>query len=93
MTDKEFLSWLTDRLVNVYGESENVDFVTKLRAIAHALPDAQATPNVSVKYGCYMDLSPGEAPDGCVWDYDGPDDCRLATQYKRKEDCPWWRPI
>lgn len=32
--DKEFLNWLADRLVHVYGESPNVDFVHKLRAIA-----------------------------------------------------------
>lgn len=32
--DNEFLNWLADRLVHVYGESPNVDFVHKLRAIA-----------------------------------------------------------
>lgn len=34
MTDKEFLLWLVARLVNVYGESEHVDFVQKLKKIA-----------------------------------------------------------
>lgn len=34
MTDSEFLYWLADRLVKVYGESENVDFVLKTRHIA-----------------------------------------------------------
>lgn len=34
MTDKEFLNWLADRLVNVYNESPNVDFVHKLKKIA-----------------------------------------------------------
>ncbi len=29
-----FLNWLADRLVCVYKESENVDFVIKLRSIA-----------------------------------------------------------
>jgi len=28
-----FLNWIADRIVNVYGESENVDFVIKLREI------------------------------------------------------------
>lgn len=32
--DNEFLNWLADRLVHVYGESPNVDFVHKLREIA-----------------------------------------------------------
>lgn len=30
----DFLRWLADRLVNVYGESENVDFVLRLREVA-----------------------------------------------------------
>ena len=34
MQDQTFLNWIADRLVNVYGESEMVDFVRKLRAIA-----------------------------------------------------------
>lgn len=29
-----FLKWLADRLVNVYGESPNTDFVTKLYDLA-----------------------------------------------------------
>lgn len=36
MTDSEFLNWLADRLVHVYGESENVDFVLKVRRLAQA---------------------------------------------------------
>ena len=32
--DKSFLFWLADRLVCVYGESPNTDFVLKLREIA-----------------------------------------------------------
>jgi hypothetical protein len=38
MTDKEFLSWVADRLVHVYGESESVDFVHKLRKISQRKP-------------------------------------------------------
>jgi hypothetical protein len=38
MTDQEFLSWIADRLVYVYRESPNVDFVRKLRQIASAEP-------------------------------------------------------
>lgn len=34
MTDAEFLRWMADRLVHVYGESPNVDFVQHLREIA-----------------------------------------------------------
>lgn len=34
MNDKEFLEWLIDRLVHVYNESPNTDFIHKLRKIA-----------------------------------------------------------
>jgi hypothetical protein len=34
MKDKAFLEWIANRIVEVYGESPNVDFVRKLRAIA-----------------------------------------------------------
>lgn len=33
MTDKQFLEWLRDRLVNVYKESPCVDFVHRLNSI------------------------------------------------------------
>lgn len=35
-----FLRWIADRLVNVYGESANVDFVLSLRDRADAFDDA-----------------------------------------------------
>lgn len=34
MNNSQFLLWLSDRLVNVYGESENTDFVLKLPELA-----------------------------------------------------------
>jgi hypothetical protein len=33
----KLVSWVADRLVNVYGESPNVDFVLALRALAEEL--------------------------------------------------------
>ncbi len=35
MSDKEFLLWLASRLVNVYGEYEQTDFVLRLKEIAN----------------------------------------------------------
>jgi len=32
-----FLTWLSSRIVNIYGESENVDFVLRLREITERL--------------------------------------------------------
>lgn len=31
--DKSHLQWIHDRIVNVYGENENVDFLIKMREI------------------------------------------------------------
>lgn len=39
--DANFLRWVAERLVNVYGESPNVDYVLKLRDLAFEL-DSQA---------------------------------------------------
>jgi len=33
MNNSEHLQWIHDRIVNVYGESENVDYLIKLREI------------------------------------------------------------
>ena len=45
MTDDEFLNWIADRIVNVYGESEYVDFVLKLREIAKRLYENKSHPS------------------------------------------------
>jgi hypothetical protein len=37
--DSEHLQWLHDRIVNVYGESENVDFLHKFRKIIKTIQD------------------------------------------------------
>lgn len=37
----QFLDWLSDRLVSVYKESENVDFVRSLKARSEALKEAR----------------------------------------------------
>jgi hypothetical protein len=33
MTDKDFLQWIHNRLIYVYRENENVDFLHRLRKI------------------------------------------------------------
>jgi len=37
MKDKEFLLWLVDRLIYVYHEDSNADFIWKLRCIAKSV--------------------------------------------------------
>lgn len=37
MTDAEFLRWLVERLIYVYGENTNTDFVIRLRDLAWSL--------------------------------------------------------
>jgi hypothetical protein len=50
-----------------------------------------------VRHGCYCDLEPGMAPDGCVLDYNRPEDCVhapvLLRQSKDKWACVHWRPL
>lgn len=41
MTDSEFLTWIRDRIINVYGESPNVDFVLRLGEIIEAPSEKQ----------------------------------------------------
>ncbi len=40
MTDAQFLQWLHKRLINVYRENPDVDFVVRLKAIADMLKAA-----------------------------------------------------
>jgi hypothetical protein len=39
MTDREFLIWLQARLIKVYKENENTDFVLRLGRIIQKLPE------------------------------------------------------
>jgi len=41
MTNSEHLQWLHDRIVNIYGESENVDFLIKFREIIKGIKDEE----------------------------------------------------
>jgi len=41
--DKEFLQWLHDRLLFVYEEPYNADYMHKLRAIIETIPEERDT--------------------------------------------------
>ena len=41
MTNSEHLQWLHDRIVNVYGENENVDFLIRFREIIKDIKDEE----------------------------------------------------
>jgi len=43
MSDREFLMWLHERLTEVHGESELMDYMHKLRAIIAAIPAGHVT--------------------------------------------------
>lgn len=45
MTDKQFLQWVHDRLINVHKENYNYDFMGKLRAVINATPNEQRSYN------------------------------------------------
>lgn len=46
MNDKQFLTWIHERLVHVHNENNCMDYMWKLRAIIQATPDEQVTPNI-----------------------------------------------
>jgi hypothetical protein len=48
MSDRDFLMWIHERLVN-HGESETVDYMHKLRSIIKATPADKYTPNIGTK--------------------------------------------
>lgn len=37
MTTKEFLIWIYERLINVYGENPNTDYMIRLKTIIDSL--------------------------------------------------------
>jgi len=37
MTTKEFLTWIYNRLVNVYGENPNLDYMIRLKTIIDSI--------------------------------------------------------
>ena len=39
--DKDFLNWIADRLVHVYGENGHTDYVTHLRELADKMDSLQ----------------------------------------------------
>jgi hypothetical protein len=45
MNDREYLTWLHERLEHVHGESPLYDYMHKLRAIIQATPEDRETPN------------------------------------------------
>lgn len=48
MTDKEFLSWIYDRMIYKYGENENVDYLHRFKRIIDSL---QEEPRPQFKVG------------------------------------------
>lgn len=44
LTDRQFLIWIHERLVEQYGESPYMDYMHKLRAIITSIPEEQETP-------------------------------------------------
>jgi len=45
MTDKEFLTWLWERLVYMHGENPGYDYMSKLASIIDAMDPEKITPN------------------------------------------------
>lgn len=50
MKDFEHLQWIHDRIINVYNESENVDFLIRLREIIKTTKDSEEGFEKYMKY-------------------------------------------
>lgn len=59
MDDKATLTWIHDRMINVYGESANVDFLHRLRGIIVNTPEGRTTININD----LKDVSPEQEDD------------------------------
>jgi len=74
VTDREFLTWVHDRLQHVHGEPVNIDYMNKLRCIINATSPAVETPNV------VCEILPADKPAGAAWS--GDTYGKLATVYQ-----------
>ena len=91
MKDKEFLNWLADRLIHVYGESEFTDFVIKLKAIArNADPDQISVNQTACEYcGGEGRVRVGERLVSREMALDAGDRTLEGSHYEYEyEDCP-----
>jgi hypothetical protein len=66
MSDKEFLEWIRDRIVHVYGESPNTDFVLRLGDIAQALQHSGEPVGEVFEVLCEGRIVYAEVYDGAV---------------------------
>jgi hypothetical protein len=46
MYDREFLLWLYERLIHIYDENPNIDYMCKLKCIINKMNPEQFTPNI-----------------------------------------------
>ena len=47
MNDKQFLTWIHERLIHEHNENRNMDYMWKLRAIIESMSEDQETPNTT----------------------------------------------
>jgi hypothetical protein len=83
------------RLLALVPAGAPEDQVEGLRELSEG--DAVVIANQEKKFGCFCDLEPGMAPDGCVIDENRPDDCTSAKPLiaagKDQWSCREWRVV
>ena len=84
MTNSEHLQWLHDRIVNVYGESENVDFLIKFREIIKDIKDEE-----DIKYIKENIMKRIKRKLRAIIDIIKSDKFFLAT-FKEDNELDWW---
>lgn len=69
MKDRDFLTWLHERLEFQHGENPNVDYMQKLRSIIVATDPDQLTPNTgpALPWSLFLDDERHPPRDGRAW--------------------------
>lgn len=64
MKDSEHLQWIHDRIINIYNESENVDFLIRLRDIIKTMKESEDGFEKYMKFIADMKFIKGNAESG-----------------------------
>lgn len=71
--------------------------IAQVDSCYHILPDplrkAYDQLGSSIRWGCHVDLDPGQQPDECVISSDKHSQCVYARKGMRPEQCEYWKPI
>jgi hypothetical protein len=89
-SDQEFLQWIHDRIANVYGENENVDFLHRLRKVIEALAQRADEP---VAWVDPLWLTSGGSPEDMFMEKAPHPSCEWVPLYTAAPAAPAYVPL